>query len=251
MLDEKALITLLLVYVRIFSFLSLVPFFGKESLPNVIKLYLTTALSLSLFYYTEMGPIQVRSSAEFMLMVLREFLLGFLAGLILRLILDAVASAGEYIGINMGLGLATVFLPQEPQLNIMSVFFMLLGSVFFIAVGGPEMVYLALVRSFESIPIGSFSPYELRPDAFLKLFYESFSLAFRVALPLILTLLLLNIVLAIINRFIPQINVFMVGLPLQVLVGLIVLIVMLSLITLVLSSHVKDYIINMVRFLGG
>lgn len=250
-INEYALLTILLVYVRIFSFLFLVPFFGKESIPNIIKVYLTTAVSLSIFLYIDAQPLEVRSSLEFFTLALGEFLLGFVSGLILRFLLDAVMYAGELIGVNMGLGLATVFLPQQPQANVMSVFFMFLGSLFFIAVGGPEILYIALIKSFEKIPIGSFGVYSFNPDMFLKFFYESFNLAFRVALPVILTLLILNIVLAITNRFIPQINVFVIGLPLQVFVGFVVLIVVLPVTTLVLSSYIKNYIIKLVDILGN
>ncbi len=250
-LNEYALLTLLLVYVRLFSFLFLVPFFGKESIPNIIKVYLTTAVGFSIFLYTDIEPIEVNSLLEFLILAFGEFLIGFVSGLILRFLLDAIMYAGELIGISMGLGLATIFLPQQPQANIVSVFFMLLGSLFFISVGGPEIIYLALVRSFEKLPIGSFSIYNFNPDVFLKLFYESFNLAFRIALPVILTLLILNIVLAIINRFIPQINVFIVGLPLQIFVGFVVLIIVLPIITLVLSSYVKNYIIRLVTILGN
>ncbi len=249
-LNEYALLTLLLVYIRIFSFLFLLPFFGREALPNIIKLYLTTALGFSIFLYANVKPLEIKSFLEFFSLALGEFLLGFASGLILRFLLDAIIYAGELIGINMGLGLATVFLPQQPQANIMSVFFMLLGSLFFIAVGGPEILYFALVKSFQSIPVGSFSLYVFNPDVYLKFFYASFSFAFRLALPVILTLLILNVVLAIINRFIPQINVFIVGLPLQVFVGLVVLIIVLPVITLVLSSYVKDYIIRLINILG-
>ena len=251
MLSESALLTLFLIYVRVFSFLFLVPFFGKDSIPNIVKVYLVSAISLSIFYYLEMEPVQIKTTLEFFILVLKEFMLGFLAGLILRFLLDAIMYAGEYIGVNMGLGLATVFLPQQPQINIMSVFFMLLGSLFFISVGGPEIIYLALIKSFGSVPLGGFDLYSLNPDVYLSIFYESFSLAFRIALPVILALTLLNVVLAITNRFIPQINVFIVGLPLQVLVGLVVLIISLPLLTILLSSYVKVYIINFVNLIWG
>ena len=251
MLTESALLTLFLIYVRVFSFLFLVPFFGKDSIPNIVKVYLVSAISLSIFYYLEMEPVQIKTTLEFFILVLKEFMLGFLAGLILRFLLDAIMYAGEYIGVNMGLGLATVFLPQQPQINIMSVFFMLLGSLFFISVGGPEIIYMALIKSFGSVPLGGFDLYSLNPDVYLSIFYESFSLAFRIALPVILALTLLNVVLAITNRFIPQINVFIVGLPLQVLVGFIVLIISLPLLTILLSSYVKVYIINFVNLIWG
>jgi flagellar biosynthetic protein FliR len=62
------------------------------------------------------------------------------------------------------------------------VFFMLLFTSFFLSVGGPEIVFLSLANSLSKVPLGTFDLYSINPDVFLKLFYESFSLAVRISL---------------------------------------------------------------------
>jgi len=109
-------------YVRVISFLFMVPFFGRELLPNTFKVFFATALSFMLFLYTNQKPIEFATTGHFFLAVLKEFLFGFFSGLFLRLIFDAVVMAGEIIGINMGLSIATLFLPQQPQASVFSVF---------------------------------------------------------------------------------------------------------------------------------
>lgn len=250
-LDINALLTLFLVYVRVISFLIMVPIFGKEFMPNTFKLFLATAISFTLFLYSDVKPMEFPTTAQFFLALLKEFLFGFTAGLMLRLLFDAVQMAGEFISINMGLGLATVFNPQQPQTTVMSFIFSLLATLIFLSLGGAEVVLLSLGKSLEKIPPGAFSLYEIDPNFFLKFFYESFLLAFKVSLPIIVVMLLFNLVLALINRFIPQINVFIVGLPIQIFIGLWVLVLSIPVILWVFVSHTKEYIIKFVALLGG
>ena len=112
-------------------------------------------------------------------------------------------------------------------------------------------MYVGLAQSFNSVPIGSFDIYSMNGKAFLSLFYKSFSLGVKLALPVLIAAMLTNIILAVINRFIPQINVFMVGLPLQVMVGLTVLLLSLPVIGLVLISYMREYMLNFLSFIGS
>ncbi|MDW8434083.1 MAG: flagellar biosynthetic protein FliR [Aquificaceae bacterium] len=250
-LDVNALLTLFLIYMRVASFLVMVPMFGREFLPPVFKAYLATAVSFAIFLYADIKPAEFPTVAHFFLAMLREFLLGFTAGFILRLMFDAMQMAGELISLNMGLALATVFNPQQPLTTVVAFMFGLLANLLFLAIGGAEITFLALSRSFEKVPPGSFSLYTLNPEVFLNLFYESFILAFKVALPILVVMLVFNLVLALINRFIPQINVFMVGLPVQTFIGFLVLFLSTPVIISVFSSHVREHIIKFVAFLGG
>lgn len=76
-------------------------------------------------------------------------------------------------------------------------------------------------------------------------------MAFKVALPVMVVMLLFNLILALVNRFIPQINVFIVGLPIQIFIGLWVLILSMPVILWAFSSHTREYIIKFVALLGG
>ena len=169
----------------------------------------------------------------------------------LRLLFDAMQMAGEFISVNMGLGLATIFNPQQPQTTVLSFFFSLLATLIFLSLGGVEIALLAMGKSFERIPPGAFSLYSINSEFFLNFFYESFLLAFKVSLPVIVVMLLFNLILALVNRFIPQINVFIVGLPIQIFIGLWVLILSMPVILWAFSSHTREYIIKFVALLGG
>ncbi|AAC07732.1 flagellar biosynthetic protein FliR [Aquifex aeolicus] len=239
--SEEFLITLLLSYFRIVSFLFTFPFYGSFLIPNTIRLYLAFALSFAVLSFINITPVKVNTFVEFLVYALNELLFGFSAGLILRLLFDALIIAGELIALHTGLGFLQMFIPGMTQMSLFSGFFTLYGTLIFLSLGGGEFIILGLAESFKRLPVGSFNIFYLNPEVFLNFFYESFRLGVKIAMPLILTALILNLVLAVVNRFIPQMNVFMVGLPLQVSIGLIILLLSLPLITITMSNHFQDF----------
>ncbi len=250
-LDTNSLLTILLVFLRVFSFVFMVPFFGTFFVPNTVRIYLSLAIAFSIFTFAKVEPVQVVSTAHLIQLALGEVLFGFLAGFFLRLLFDAVFVAGEVIAVNTGLGFLMMFLPQQPQTTVLAGFSTLLASALFLSLGGAEAVYIGLAKSLENVPLGGLNLYSINGEVFLKLFYQSFSMGVKIALPVLISALLTNVILAIINRFIPQINVFMVGLPLQIMVGLVVLVISLPVIGLVLVSYMREYMLNFLRFVGG
>jgi len=250
-LDTNALLTVLLIFMRVFSFIIMVPLFGTFFLPNFVRAYLAFAISMSILVFADIKPVEVNSVLTFISLALHEVLFGFMAGFFLRLLFDAVFVAGEVIAVNSGLGFLMMFLPQQPQTTVLAGFSTLLASTLFLSLGGAEAVYIGLVKSVESVPAGSFDIYSLNGKVFLELFYKSFSVGVKLALPVLIAALLTNVILAVINRFIPQINVFMVGLPLQVLIGLVVFMLSLPVIGLVLISHMREYILDFLKFIGS
>ncbi len=249
--DTNSLLTVLLLFMRVFSFIVMVPLFGTFFLPNFVRAYLAFAVSLSILTYADLKPVEVDSFITFVGLALHEVIFGFLSGFFLRLLFDAVFVAGEIIAVNTGLGFLMMFLPQQPQTTVLAGFSTLLASTLFLSLGGAEAVYLGLLKSVESVPLGSFDVYSLNGKVFLELFYKSFSTGVKIALPVLIAALLTNVILAVINRFIPQINVFMVGLPLQVMVGLTVFMLSLPVIGIVLVSYMRSYMMDFLKFLGG
>ncbi len=249
--DINSLLTALLIFLRVFSFTFMVPLFGTFFLPNFIRVYLGFAIAISILYFSDVKPIEINSTLTFLKFALSEFIFGFTAGFFLRLLFDTVFIAGEVIAVNAGLGFLMMFLPQQPQTTVLAGFTTLIATTLFLSLGGAEAIYIGLAKSFESVPIGSFDIYSLNGEIFLSLFYKSFSMGVKVALPVLIAAVLTNVILAVINRFIPQINVFMVGLPLQITVGLIVLMLSIPVIGIVLISYMREYILDFLRFVGS
>ncbi len=252
-LDVQTLITLMLVYVRVISFVFLVPIFGfrSEFIPLNVRFALGFALGMIVFFLSGIEPVSINSSYQLALLALKEFLFGFTAGFLLRLLFDAVFIAGEIMAVNMGLGFLVMFLPQQPQTTVIAGFATMLAATLFLALGGAEVVVVGLINSFGTFPLGGFELYSLNPEEFFKLFYKSFSFGFKLAIPILAVAMFTNVILAVVNRFIPQINVFMVGLPLQLMIGLVVLMLALPVIGLVLINYMREYLLDITLFLTG
>ncbi len=250
-LSTGFLIGVFLLYLRVLSFIMLVPVFGTFFVPGFVRIYLAFAIALSIALFVPIKPIETTSALEIFRLALSEVLFGFIAGFLLRLIFDTIFVAGEVTAVHSGLGFLMMFLPQQPQTTVIAGFSALLGSALFLTLGGAESVLLGLAGSIKNFPLGSFDPLSLRGDVFLELFYKSFSMGIKIAVPVLISALLTNIILAVVNRFIPQINVFMVGLPLQIAVGLIVFMLSLPVMGIVLISYMREHILNFVRFINA
>ena len=250
-IDENALLTILLMFLRVFSFISMVPIFGTFTLPPFVRTYFAFALSASLLMFIQIEPVRVETFPQFLKFALAEAAFGFTAGFFLRMLFEAVFVAGEIVAVSSGLGFLMMFLPQQPQTTVLAGFSTMLASTLFLTMGGAEALYVGLAESFKNLPVGSFNIYSLDGGEMLKLFYRSFAMGVKLALPVLIASILTNVILALVNRFIPQINVFMVGLPLQVIIGLVVFMLSLPVLGLVLASYMKEYIRAFVLFMAN
>ena len=250
-LDTETVITLMLLTLRVFSFVVMVPAFGTFFIPGFVRVYLSLGIALLLLFFADVDPVKTTSLPEIISLGVHEVLFGFTAGFLLRLLFDAVFVAGEIVAVHTGLGFLTMFLPQQPQATVMAGFSTLIASTLFLTLGGAEAVFLGLAKSLERVPPGSFDLYSLDGEVFLRFFYESFSMGVKVALPVLIAALVTNVILAVVNRFIPQINVFMVGLPLQIAVGLIVFMISLPVVGLILTGYMRDHMLEFLRFVSS
>ena len=155
------------------------------------------------------------------MLVLQQVLIGVALGFSVRVVFAAVEFAGEVIGLQMGLNFAGFFDPLSASSGTASSrFFGTLVAWLFVVGGGHLLVIAALVQSFGAFPAGP-EPFEffktVQPQRWGS---EIFSLGLWIALPLIAMLLMVNLVLGLISRVASQINVFSVGLPITLSVGL-------------------------------
>jgi len=146
---------------------------------------------------------------------------------------------------------ATILNPLMGNSTILGTYFSYFFMGLFAASSGFEYVYFILSESLKSIPLGAFDIYNMRPEFILNIFYKSFYTAFQLALPIIAIGLVMNIILAAINRLIPQINVFMVGMPIQTLIGMIFLLLIFPLLGILMHQIFEHYFKFMLEFTRG
>jgi len=239
----------LAVFIRLTAFLMAFPFFSTPFVPRSVRVVLLLAFS---FFFSALLNLHFRppaSAVEFALLVLKELLVGFFLALIGSVFYAVVVYAAELISYMMGLTIANLFDPTFGMVSIVGRLFAFTFYAVFFATGGERLFIGALYQSFKLIPPGKVC---LGSSLFHFLVRESgliFTLGFKLAFPFIFALFITNLALALVNRLIPQINVFIVGLPLQIFVGLLTLYLGFSVVVYFTVNLVQRYLEDLFRIL--
>lgn len=214
--------------VRVLALFAAAPMLSHRAVPLRIKVGLGVMIALVLVPAVPSPPItDVMTAAGFTLLV-HNIMIGVLIGFTVRLIFAALEIAGELIGLQMGLSFAGFFSPATGQTqNAVGSLMSLLALLMFVAIDGHLLLIHALARSFTLFPLGAEAVTPLSPQRLVLLGGEMFSIALTIALPFLAVMLLTNVVLGVLARIAPQLNVFAVGFPLTILVGLSTLFVLL------------------------
>lgn len=216
-------------FTRISAFVVASPLWGHSSVPNRVKLGFTALVSIALAPSLPPLPeVPIYSWAGLGVMV-EQVLIGVAMGLALRVMFAAVQAAGEYIGLQMGLGFATFVSPDTgANTMILSRLFYMITLLMFLAVNGHLIALETLATSFNTLPVGLLG---LNPGAFellVRFGGTVFVAGMLLALPLVGALLVVNLSLGILNRSAPQLTVFSVGFPASLTLGFFLLTVLMT-----------------------
>ena len=221
---------LLWPFLRALALLGSMPVLGTAPVPARVRIGLAGLIALAAQPSLPAMPAVALDSPTALLLVAQQAVVGLSLGFAVRLVFAAVEFAGELIGLQMGLNFAAFFDPMSAgTATAVSRFFGTLVAWLFIVINGHLLVIAALAQSFAAFPVGP------EPFAFLHQVQpqhwgaEIFATGLWIALPLITMLLFVNLVLGAISRVAPQINIFAVGFPVTLGVGLLGLVLTLPL----------------------
>jgi flagellar biosynthetic protein FliR len=208
--------TRFLVLLRGPGFVATAPILGHRSVPAQVKVGLAGVLAVSLAGSAPVAP----GAAPVLVAAPLELLVGVALGFTLGLGFAVVDAASRLLSIQMGLSLGAVFDPVGGEASTpLEPLFAVMAGLLFLALNLHLAVIRVLAQSFTALPIGGGLPAGLFGSA-TQLIALALELAVRVAMPLALVLLLVELAVAMISRAIPQINVFFLGLPLKILIGI-------------------------------
>ncbi|OKP79034.1 flagellar biosynthetic protein FliR [Paenibacillus helianthi] len=220
----------LLIFCRISAFFVVVPVFSSQSVPPTFKIGLSFFVAMVVFSSGGTG-ITVPQDLTYILLIAREVLIGLLLGFIGYLMFMAIQTAGSFIDIQIGFGIANVIDPMTgASAPIIGNFKYMIALLMFLSMNGHHYLLDAIVYSYKWVPIdndlfikmidGSLSEF------FVRTFAQSFILAFQMSAPLVTALFLTDVGLAFLARTAPQYNVFVIGVPLKIIVGLALLLIL-------------------------
>lgn len=198
------------------------PVFSTQALPRQVRALLAVAMSLLVapVYLSESTP-PVEHFLEYGRLLANEALIGLLLGLGINILFAGIQVAGQVVSQMSGLSLADVFNPGfEEDVSVFSQLFYFLTLAVFVAVGGHRIVTEALLQTFAWAPPGQAGLGDNFVDVLIGILTQSFALGIRAGAPILTALLLSNIVLGLISRTLPQINVIAVGFGLNSLLTL-------------------------------
>ncbi|HMN78002.1 MAG TPA: flagellar biosynthetic protein FliR [Burkholderiaceae bacterium] len=213
---------LLWPFLRVLALFGAMPVIAQRSVPMRIRVALAFLIALAVqASLPEMPPIALDSGAA-VLAIAQQLLIGLSLGFAARIVFAAVELAGEVIGLQMGLNFAGFFDPVSGgQGTAASRFFGVSVSWLFIVINGHLLLIAAVVQSFHAFPVGA-EPFAFLRDAQPQVWgAEIFALGLWIALPLVAMLLFVNFVLGIVSRVAQQMNVFAIGFPISLSVGLV------------------------------
>ncbi|QNQ09308.1 flagellar biosynthetic protein FliR [Sphingomonas alpina] len=221
---EPQLWALVFVMVRIGAAFIAAPVFGAVSVPVMVRVTLSGAIGfLVLATHQVVPPAQVFSAAT-ILAIAAEALVGLAMGFVLQIAFAAPMLASEVIGISMGIGFANAIDPQNGRSSpALGQFFSIMLTLLFLSVNGHLVLVEMIVKSYDVMPVGAawMGAEQLKGIAFFGGY--TFLAGLLLALPVGFLLLCLNLVVGMLSRSAPALNLFAVGLPASLAVGVIAL----------------------------
>ncbi len=232
----------LLVMIRTSGIFIFSPFFSSQNIPNTMKIGLSFSVSLLITSVLSISPDL--SNEIFLLLIIKELMVGIIIGFISYAFFSAFYVMGQIVDMKIGFGMANVIDPQNKiQVPLMGNFYYILSFLLLMSMNGHHSIISALIDSYNFIPIGSF---KYTGDTMNLLVYslsKSFEIGFKLSTPIVAIIFLTDVVLGIISKTIPQMNVFVVGMPLKVLIGLLIILISMPIFFTAIGG-IFDLIIN-------
>ncbi len=244
----------LLVFIRTLSMFATAPLYGNNGIPAQVKVWGGAAVAFLLFPMVAVnaGSIPLDLGSLIALGV-QEAIVGSAIGFTMGIIFYGIDYAGEILGIEMGISISSL-IDQESGVNVATIGQMegVIAIFIFLILNGHLFLLQALKMSYTAVPIAGLKLTGSAVDLFIRLTGMVFVTAIKIGAPVIVSLFLANVVLGVMARMVPQVNVFFVGMPLTIGVGLVVIIASLPFFVLVFSRLIgtfEDQTVQLLRFM--
>lgn len=245
----------LLVFGRLAGFFVTLPIFSYRNIPTQFKIGFAGFVAVMIMFTMDIPSVAL--DLFFVILIIKEVLIGLLVGFVAYIIMAAIQIAGNFIDFQMGFAIANVIDPQTgAQGPVIGQYLYIIALMFLLAVDGHHLLIQGAIHSFDLIAVDQLV--DLGQDSLVltavTMFNQLFLVAFQMAVPIVGTLFLVDVTLGIIARTVPQLNVFVVGIPLKIGVSLFVL-SMFMILYVDLVKRLIHYLIEMMqmimRILGG
>jgi flagellar biosynthetic protein FliR len=241
----------LIVLARVSGIFVAAPLFSNRAVPRQVKIGLTFIIALIIYTarLPETGRLPSGLTA-YTLLLAGELIIGLVIGFVAQLVFAAVMLAGQMIDFQMGFSIVNVIDPLNlTQVPLVGSFKNILALLVFLTTNGHHYLLDALYRSFDMIPLFGFQGRTTMVEAILDMFGTMFVTGIKIAIPVVGAIFVAEVAMGIIARTVPQMNVFIVGIPAKIFVGLAVMIMVIPLYTGFLTVLFERNFADIIRIL--
>lgn len=241
----------LLVLVRISSFVMVAPFFSLQAIPLNWKFAISLVLSIVVIQSIPAVSLEYTGIIGFSALVLKECAVGLILGYMCNICMYIVSFAGQLIDMEMGLSMASMFDPLTSiQISVTGNMYTYLVMLVMMATNMHHYVVRAILETFGFFTVGQAVFNGNLTQMAIDFMANYFVIGFRIVLPIFASMLVINVVLGVLSRATPQMNMFVVGIQIKVLVGILLLLIVVSMIPTVtdfIFQQMKDVVIDVYR----
>ena len=215
----------LLVLIRMSGLFILSPIFGRRNVPTVFKIGFSLFLTIILINTLEVPELGLFNNIfMYVVYIVKELVVGMIIGYVTYVIMSALYLAGQLIDMQVGFGMVNVIDPMTNiQIPLTSNFYYMYTILIFLTMNGHHMLIQALFESFEMIPVEQVTFNTGLMENIALIMKDMFLIAVRIASPIIAAIFVVDVILGVLSRTMPEMNVFMLGMPIKIIVGLLVI----------------------------
>lgn len=245
----------LLILVRMSGFIFTAPLFSLSSVPRQVKAAITVFLTMIVGSVIPYEPLAYSTVVGLATLVAKEFFVGILIGFMASICTKIITFSGQLLDMEIGFSMATVFDPVNGMQvsvsgNMLNYFVMLILLV----TNLHYYLIRAIVSTYTLIPIGKAQFLPKLYEVMLKFMADFFIIGFRIVLPVFASILVVNVVLAILAKVAPSMNMFVVGFQLKIIVGLFVFVILVTMLPSICNfivSEMKTMLELLIKSLAG
>lgn len=247
---------LLLISLRAAGLFISAPLISRRSIPTTIKAGLTVLLAILLIPAVATDQLPQFSSIWLLAALgVKELLVGLIIGFFFSLLFLGMRMAGGIIGYQSGLMMAQVMDPDaSEQVSMVAEFWVILGTLIFLAIDGHHAIISGFADSYKVLPINAAAFTGPAGDMLIKYSAYAFVIAVKISAPVMITLFLVSVSLGVIARTVPQMNIFIVGIPIKIGIGFLIMAISLPIFKVLIDKSLyllDNQVLTLISGLAG
>ena len=255
LLSPQNLVLFVVVFTRLSGMMTSAPLISTYPIPMQIKVWFMATVAFIMFpmVLAQSGFQLPTSIPALTLVLLKEFMIGYVAGFVANVVFIGVEISADLISMQMGLTAAQAMNPMTGDTSpVLSQAYTILASFIFIGLNGYQWIFSAIYKTFQLMPPG----YEFTiTGAFAQntifLTSQIFIVGLSIALPIFSVLVITDVLLGFVAKMMPKMNIFMVSMPLKIYLGLVLFIMLIEPMSSYISTLLEKYLASIISVFGG